>query len=742
MSPPVIAGFTWVESVTSTGLIAVFSFLARLTQTNPAPLIVSIIIFFFADTHIAVTIANACTAAMTFPTFVLDIFRHKKYDASSPLLQWDLLILFQPFTLLGALVGAVCNTIFPSWVLSIFACLLLILVIGKRISYLFLLKSDIDEEKALFRQDQLTTAPNPYTHDHTTRHSRHASFIPKLGTNSKSQQSSIVSTRKNINNPLIRSEQTRLYTLGTTNAPIPETFGEPTSAKRICTNQSIPTTNESLEHSKLVEQLLEGHSVSAYESMNFGLASPSNSSSSDSVVAPTSARQKKVMHGVAFKDHRRNLSLTGHSKQKHALKSIQIPTSNSRNKGSSTITPIATTSQCKIFQPHTSTNRHTNFFQQNEHNSESEIKEIAVQLNENNSIQDCRVHSHSTFELICETRDVVPSKSSILDSGDILSKSGNCSMNKADKQLLDASGTHIVLKNDTENSFLHNNPLNDIPKTIPLTDKGTIRGFGISHLNAIDPLRTSMFWFLEVIILTCLGLAIWFSNKDGSSCNELFSVFLAVACMLSFVQAVFQMAVVRIRIKAFYTLVNESLLTISIDEHIRKYKLTCGTLKPEPLFYVKSHVKIAVYSFISGLIVSLVGYGSDLVIFSLLDKLQMHRRTFVSLQFAYIFFSSLYAFLIELAFHTVCIEPIIVYAAVTLIAGFIAYTLCDKLMEKLSTRGNCILHIIHSVIYSIIFIISISYLIMFFISAATKGHVDGIEALCIGKRSYCIVSET
>lgn len=738
MSSPVIAGFTWVEAVTSTGLIAVFSFLTRLTQTNPAPLIVLILMFFFADTHIAVAVANACTFTMTLPTFVLDIFRYKKYDAFSPLLQWDLLILFQPFTLLGALVGAICNAIFPSWVLSIFACLLLILAVGKRISYLFLLRSDIEEEKALLRQDQLITAPQPYVHDHTTRHSRHASYMQKLGPNTKSQQSPVVSTRKNINKPLARNEQMHLYALGTTNAPIPEAFGEPATVARTCTNQGSLATNESVEHSKLVEQLLEGHSVSAYESMNFGLASSSNSSSSDSVVAPTSARPKKLIHEVAFKDHRRNLSLTGRNKQKNALKSIQIPTGNSKVKGSSTVTPIATASQGKVFQQRTPANRHNNFSQQNEHNSESEIKEITVQLNEHNSIQDCRVHSHSAFELICEGRDVAPSKSSMLDFGDIMSKSGNYSTNKMDKQLPDTSGPHAAIKDDVEDSFLHNNPLNDIPKAIPLTDKGTIRGFGISHFSAIDPLRTSMFWFLEVLVLTSLGLAIWFSSKEGSSCNELFAVFLGIACALSIVQGALQMAVIRIRIKAFYTLVNESLLTISIDEHIRKYKLTCGTLKPEPLFFVKSHVKIAVHSFISGLTASLVGYGSDLVIFGLLDKLQMHRRTFVALQFAYIFFSSLYAFLMELAFHTVCIEPTAVYAAVSLIAGLIAYALCDKLMERLSARGNCILHIIYSVIYIITFFISASYLIMFFISAATSGHVDGIEALCIGKRPYCI----
>ncbi|EES99413.1 Hypothetical protein GSB_150822 [Giardia duodenalis] len=741
MSSTVIAGFTWIEAVTSTGLVAIASFLMRLTQTNPAPLIVSILIFFFADAHVAITVANACTCILTFPTFILDIFRHKKYDALSPLLQWDLLILFQPFTLLGALIGSICNTLFPSWVLNIFACLLLILVVGKRISYLFLIRSDIEEEKALLRQDQIVTASQQHPHDNTIKHFRQISYLQRLGSNTKAQHNTVASTRKSLNSSLVRNEQMHLYTLGTTDAQIPETFGEPTTGTQTCTNQSSHTANESLEHSKLVEQLLEGHSVSAYESMNFGLTSSSSSSSSDSVVAQTSGRQKKVIHGVSFKDHRRNLSLTTPGKQKNVLKSVQIPTSSSKNKVPSTATPVSTSSQGKIFQGHTPVSRRADPPHQSELHSESEIKEITVQLHDQGSVQDCRIHSHSALELIYENRDTAPSKSSVLESEDVASKSVNCPVTKADKPLINGSDPCFQIKDDAENSFLHNNPLNDIPKAIHLTDKGTIRGFGISHFGAIDPLRTFMFWLLEFLVLATIGLAIHFGAKEGSKCNELLAIFLGAACMLSLVQAVFQMTVIRIRIKAFYTLVNESLLTTSTDEHIRKYKLTCGTLRPEPLICIRSHVKIALYSFMSGLTVSLVGYGSDLVVLGLFDKLQMHRRTFVALQFAYIFFSSLYAFLMELTFNTVCIIPTTIYAVIALVAGLLAYALCDRLMERLSTRGICILHITHSVFYIITFLISISYLIMFFISAASTGHVDGIEVLCLSKRHYCTGSK-
>ncbi|EFO61961.1 Hypothetical protein GLP15_502 [Giardia lamblia P15] len=737
MSSTVIAGFTWVETVISAGVVVIASFLMRLTQTNPAPVIALTLIFFFADTHVATTVANACACALTLPAFILDVFRHKKYDALSPLLQWDLLILFQPFSLLGALVGSICNAIFPSWVLSIFVCLFLILVVGKRISYLFLIKSDIEEEKALLRQDQFTAVPQPYPHDGAAKHVRQASYVQKLSSNTKTQHNSIVSTRKSPSVCLIRNEQMHTYILGPTNAHIPETFGEPTTGTKTCTNQSSLATNESLEHSKLVEQLLEGHSVSAYESMNFGLTSSSHSSSSDSIINQASGPQKKVIHGVSFKDHRRNLSLMARNKQKNVPKSIPVPVSSSKNKGSSSATPTSATSQGKVCQVYTSTiNRRTDFPQQNEYNSESEIKEITVQLNEQNSIQNCRVHSHSALEFMCESGEIVPSKSSVLDFGDAINKLGTCSTNRADKMLLEVSDP-CVYKDDVENSFLHNNPLNDIPKAIPLTDKGTIRGFGISHFNAVDPLRTAMFWFLEILVLTAIGLAIRFGTIEGSSCNALIATFLGVACALSLVQAVFQMVVIRIRIKAFYTLVNESLLTTSTDEHIRRYKLTCGTLRPEPLVFIKSHVKIALYSFASGLTVSLVGYGGDLVVSGLFDKLQMHRRTFVALQFAYIFFSSLYALLMELAFNTVCIVPTVTYAAATLVVGLLAYALCDRLMERLSTRGVCIVHILHSVFYIVAFLVAVSYLIMFFVSAATTGHVDGTEPLCLGKRPYC-----
>lgn len=733
-----IAGFTWAETVISAGMVVIASFLMRLTQTNPAPLIVLILVFFFADTHVATTIANACACALTLPAFILDAFRHKKYDAFSPLLQWDLLILFQPFSLLGALAGSICNAIFPSWVLNIFVCLFLILVVGKRISYLFLIKSDIEEEKALLRQDQFTAAPQLYPHDNTARHVRQASYLQRLSSNTKTQHNSIASTRKSPSVCLIRNEQMHIYTLGPTNAQIPETFGEPTTGPKTCTNQSSLATTESLEHSKLVEQLLEGHSVSAYESMNFGLTSSSRSSSSDSVVNQASCPQKKVIHGVSFKDHRRNLSFMARNKQKTVPKSIPVPVNGPKSKASSSATPTSAVSQGKVFQAHTpAANRRTDFLQQNEHNSESEIKEITVQLTEQNSIQDCRVQSHSALELMCESREVVPSKSLAPDLGDAMNKSGTCSTSKADKMLLEVSDP-CIHEDNAENSFLHNNPLNDIPKAIPLTDKGTIRGFGISHFNAVDPLRTSMFWFLEVLVLAAIGLAIRFNTIKGSSCNALLATFLGVACALSLVQAVFQMAVIRIRIKAFYTLVNESLLTTSTDEHIRRYKLTCGTLRPEPLVFIKSHIKIALYSFASGLTVSLVGYGGDLVVSGLFDKLQMHRRTFVALQFAYIFFSSLYALLMELAFNIVCVTPTVTYAAATLVVGLLAYALCDRLMERLSTRGICIIHILYSVFYVVTFLVAISYLIMFFVSAATTGHVGGTEPLCLDKRPYCV----
>merc|ERR1719289_422315 len=81
------------------------------------------------EPHIAIPLSNATILGSSFGQILLN-YRKRHPLANRPLINWDIMLMMEPLTIAGAVVGSVANVLCPLWLLCVNKLLMLVLFLG------------------------------------------------------------------------------------------------------------------------------------------------------------------------------------------------------------------------------------------------------------------------------------------------------------------------------------------------------------------------------------------------------------------------------------------------------------------------------------------------------------------------------------------------------------------------------------------------------------------------------------
>lgn len=97
-------------------IISLFSMVAAAGGVGGGPINVSIFLFFGIDPSIAVPLSTACICGGTISLLMFNLFQSLPGHSRQPIIQWDLVFVLEPASIIGALLGSLVNKVLPSWV--------------------------------------------------------------------------------------------------------------------------------------------------------------------------------------------------------------------------------------------------------------------------------------------------------------------------------------------------------------------------------------------------------------------------------------------------------------------------------------------------------------------------------------------------------------------------------------------------------------------------------------------------